>query len=74
MPVIKRKFHCEGCGRERTFHRSQFNHAGHAVLTCCTAGLWSISWLSAVVGHTFQPWTCGCCRHKQRAPKALPQW
>lgn len=74
MAQIKREFVCEGCGRKRTFHRAQFRHKGHALLTFCTAGLWSVSWLSAAVGHSMQPWTCSACSHKQRAPKALPQW
>jgi len=71
---MKRVFICEGCGCQRTFHRAEFRHKGHALLTFCTAGLWSISWLSAALGHAMQPWTCSACRHKQQPPKALPQW
>jgi hypothetical protein len=74
MANTSRKFLCEGCGRDRMFHRRQFRHKDHAVLTCCTAGLWSISWLAAIIGHAVQPWRCSACRHQQRAPKALPQW
>ena len=72
--ISKRTFICEGCGRESTFHRAEFQHKGHALLTVCTAGLWSVSWLSAALGHAMQPWTCSACSHKQKAPKALPEW
>jgi|GEM_PF-5834558 len=49
------------------------------MLTVCTAGLWGVSWLAIVLGHTLWPWRCKACgcsapdlTRKQPTTAALP--
>jgi hypothetical protein len=70
----ERHFTCEPCGEKRLFQREKVPHAVYAALSVCTGGLWAVSWISHIIGHHFQWWTCTTCLRQQKMPgKTIPQ-
>jgi hypothetical protein len=53
--------YCRQCRHEQVFVRTEISHGVHLLVTICTLGLWSISWIAATIGHYFRPWRCKHC-------------
>ncbi len=61
MNPDKKWGYCPNCAHSQRFVRVDVNHTFHLVMTMLTLGLWSISWVSAIIGRRITPWRCKHC-------------
>jgi len=60
-PPQHKRAYCRGCQHDQLFERREISHGLHLLITICTLGLWTISWISATVGLLLNPWHCKQC-------------
>jgi rubredoxin len=61
--------YCPQCRHAQLFERTEVHHGVHFLLSIVTLGLWTVSWISIVIGHRLHPWRCLQCGW--RRPQAI---
>ena len=56
-----REAYCARCRCRRSYSKLKISHSFHFILTVLTAGIWSIWWLTIVIGRAMRPWRCETC-------------